>query len=260
MKVIIQDRDAVEGGLRSAFDRAHGESQQLRLAQALAWLGNPVGNELILKEMNGLFKEEQAAGVLPREYYREDKATSYWTINQDIALLALSGDPAVLPKILRLADSLELGHPPVEQATTYNRGRIDLRLIPFYNRIVIICFALERMPDERAVRTLCRFLDDPFIRNHISKTPEEAGDKVYGGILESRLAATLARCGDKRGFTLLVEYLDDVHPMLVHYASQELETLLGVDHGVDRQQWKAHIETKTFPLAPTPRQEDVVEL
>ena len=260
LKVMMQDRDAVELALRSAFDRAHGESQQLRLAQALAWLGNPVGNELILKEMNGLFKEEQAAGVLPREYYREDKATSYWTINQDIALLALSGDPAVLPKILRLADSLELGHPPVEQATTYNRGRIDLRLIPFYNRIVIICFALERMPDERAVRTLCRFLDDPFIRNHISKTPEEAGDKVYGGILESRLAATLARCGDKRGFTLLVEYLDDVHPMLVHYASQELETLLGVDHGVDRQQWKAHIETKTFPLAPTPRQEDVVEL
>lgn len=260
LKVMMHDTQAAEPALRRAYNQAHGESQQLRLAKALAWVGNPVGNELILKEMNSLFEKEQAAGVLPREYYREDKATSYWTINQDIALLALSGDTAALPDILSLADSLELGHPPVRQATTYNQGRIDLRLIPFYNRIVIVCFAIERMPHERAVHSINRFLDDPFIRGHVSRTPQEAGDKVYGGILESRLAATLARCGDKRGFALLIDYLNDVHPMLAHYASQELRTLLGVDHGCDYQQWKAHIERRTFPMAPTPRQEDVVEL
>jgi hypothetical protein len=37
-------------------------------------------------------------------------------------------------------------------------------------------------------------------------------------ILESRIAATLARCGEKRGFDVLVEYLNDLHYILVDYA------------------------------------------
>jgi len=260
LRIMMQPTEAVEPLLRTAYGQAHDETQQLRLAKALAWFGNPIGNELIVSEMKGLFEQEQATGKLPREYYREDKATSYWTINQDIALLALSGDPAVLPDILALADALRLKNPPVIQATKYNQGRIDLRLIPFYNRIVIICFAVERMPQKRAIRTLYRFLDDPFIRNQVTRTPKEAGDKVYGGILESRLAAILARCGDKRGFAILAKYLNDVHPMLAHYASQELKTLLGVDFGCDSQQWMGHIERLTFPMAPTPCRDDVIEL
>lgn len=259
LKIMMQSSEAIEPSLRRAYGQVHHESQQLRLAKALAWFGTPIGNEMIVNEMKSLFAEEQAADALPREYYREDKGTPYWTINQDIALLALSGEASVLPEILGLADSLELGHPPVIQTTTYNQGRIDLRLIPFYNRIVTICFAIERMPHERAISSLNRFLDDPFIRGHVSRTPQEAGNKVYGGILESRLAATLARCGAKRGFGILAEYLNDIHPMLAHYASQELKSTLGVDHGCDYQQWKGHIERQAFPIAPTPCRRDVIE-
>ncbi len=231
LRIMVEDRQVAVPALRRAFDQSRAEEQQLRLAKALAWFGNPIGNELILREMQRLFREEQATGHLPREYYREDKATDYWTINQDIALLGLSGDAAVLPHILALADSLELGNPPVRQATAYNRGRIDLRLIPYYNRIITICFAIERMPAQSAAPTLHRLLDDPYIRDHVTKAPQEAGDKIYGGILESRLAATAARCGDDRGFSVLAEYLQDVHPMLARYAGRELASLLHAKQG-----------------------------
>jgi hypothetical protein len=225
LRLMVQEPQTAVPALRRAWRDASREDSRLRLAKALAWFGDPIGNELILDEMQRLFRDEQAAGNLPREYYREDQATEYWTINQDIALLGLSGDSVVLSEILALADSLKLGNPPVRQATAYNRGRIDLRLVPYYNRIITICFAIEQMPAPVAAPTLNRFLDDPYIREQVTKSPREAGDRIYGGILESRLAATAARCGDQRGTRVLAAYLQDVHPMLSHYAARELETL-----------------------------------
>jgi hypothetical protein len=260
LKTMMLSSRVAEPKLRKVFGAEHHENRKLSLAKALAWFGNKAGNDLILDEMRSLFRQEQATGALPREYYREDKDSHYWSINQDIALLALSGDATVLSEILALADSLPLGHPPVKQATIYNQGRIDLRLVPYYNRIVIICFAIERMPHASAVPTLNRLLDGAYIRNHVSRMPGEAGERVYGGILESRLAATLARCGAKRGFMVLAEYLHDVHPMLAHYAGQELASILGEDHGFDSRRWKEHIHRLKFPREPVPCQRDVVEL
>jgi hypothetical protein len=248
LRIMVHPPDAVQGPLRKAFDVAQDGAVALRLAKALAWFQDPLGNGLILDEMQSLFLKEQREAKLPREYYREDKATSYWTINQDIALLGMSGDSAVLDPILELADALTLGNPPVQQKTIYNQGRIDLKLVPFYNRIINVCFTVERMPNAKAIRSLSRFLDDRFIRGHVSKTPEDARSKIYGGILESRLAATLARCGAQRGLMILTDYLGDVHPMLVEYAQQELAEILGKDFDRDPKRWRAHITSLSYPL------------
>ena len=259
LRITMHSAQTAEPALREAFKSTESASQKLGLAKALAWFGDPAGNKFIAEEMKALFQKEQAEGKLPREYYREDKATSYWTINQDIALLGMSGDPAVLPEILALADALELDNPPVVQKTKYNQGRIDLRLIPYYNRIVNLCFAIERLPDATANATLNRFLDDRFICGCVSRTREEAGDKIYGGILESRLAATLARCGSKRGLSILAAYLDDVHPMLVSYARQELAAILKEDFGEDCAKWKTCIDGLPKQGTPTPRETTLAE-
>ena len=259
LRLMMYSAQTAEPAIRETYVKTEDASHQLRLAKALAWFGNPTGNKLVAEEMKTLFEAEQAEGKLPREYYREDKATSYWAINQDIALLGMSGDPTVLPEIVALADALKLGNPPVVQKTKYNQGRIDLRLIPYYNRIINLCFAIERMPDAKAVPTVERFLDDRFIGSQVSKTRKEAGDKIYAGILESRLAATLARCGSKRGLTVLVGYLDDVHPMLVSYARQELKSILGQDFGADRTGWETHVAGLPSRQTPTPREAGPME-
>jgi hypothetical protein len=260
LRIMMDSMEKVEPQLRKAFDLTKNETQKLCVAKALAWFGNSIGNTHILREMNVLFQEEQVSGVLPWEYYREDQDTNYWLINQDIALLGLSGDPSVLDDILTIADSLPLGNPPAKQRTVYNQGRIDLRLIPFYNRIINICFAIELMPHQKAIAALKRFLDDPYIRGQVTKTPQFAGERVYGGILESRLAATLARCGDKRGFEILIEYLDDLHPILAQYAKEELKSILGRDLQYDRQKWLDYIGSITFPLQSVPNALEKIEV
>lgn len=259
IKVLLLPRAVAEPRLVARFRETDAEAARRRLAKALAWFGNPLGNALLLEEMQSLFAEEQAGGALPWEYYRQDQNTHYWTVNQDIALLGLSGDRAVLPAVLALADGLKLGNPPVRQETQYNRGRIDLRLVPYYNRIINICLAIERMPDRRAIRTLERFLDDPYIRDGVTRTPDLAAEKVYPGILESRLAATLARCGARRGFDILVGYLHDVHPLLAGYARRELASILSQEHGCDQRRWQAHLDSLSFPLPAAPRQAEAAE-
>ena len=259
LRIMMYSAQTAEPALREAYNVAKNTTQKLRLAKALAWFGHPVGNALIQEEMKSLFQEEQAEENLPREYYREDKATSYWTINQNIALLGMSGNPAVLPEILALADALKLDNPPVVQKTRYNQGRIDLRLIPYYNRIVNLCFAIERMPHANAIATLDRFLDDRFIGGCVSRTREKAGNLIYGGILESRLAATQARCGSKRGLAILAAYLEDVHPMLRSYAHQELKSILKQDFGISLASWKMHVEGLPACLATTSRDASMAE-
>jgi len=259
IRVLALPGETVEPLLEARFRKTEDGAVQRRFAKALAWLGNPVGKSFILGEMKTLYSEEREKGVLPWEYYRKDKDSSYWAINQDIVLLVLSGDEGMMSAILALADSLKLANPPVEQETVYERGRIDLRLIPFYNRIINICFAIEQAPGERAIGTLSRFLDDPHIGNSVTTKAETAGQKVYAGILESRIAATLARCGARRGFDVLAEYLNDVHHLLAAYARGELTAILPEDFGYAYEKWKQYIAGRTFPLPPTPRPMDTVE-
>ena len=259
IRVSVLPRQMVEPLLMARLARIGDEASRLRIAKALAWFGHSGGNALILEEMRKEHEKECAAGSLPWEYYRKDGETNYWTINQDIALLGLSGDHTALPAILALADSLKLGNPPVQQETAYNRGRIDLRLIPYYNRIINICFAIEQMPDRQAIRTLCCFLDDPYIQDSVARTPDMASDKLYAGILESRIAATLARCGAKRGFDVLAMYLSDIHHLLARYAHDELTTLLSVDFGYDGRRWAQYIKSLSFPLEPCPRRANTTE-
>jgi hypothetical protein len=118
---------------------------------------------------------------------------------------------------------------------------------------------IERMPDARAVRTLGRFLDDPYIRNGVTRVPQTADEKVYAGILESRIAAALARCGARRGFDVLVAYLRDVHPFLASYAHQELESMLPEDRGYDDRRWRSCIDDLTFPRAVAPQRRNAIE-
>ncbi len=259
IRILALPREKVEPLLVRCFVQAGSDAARLRIAKALAWFGNRTGNSLIVDEMKRLFEEEEATGKLPWEYYRKDQSTHYWTINQDIALLGLSGERSMLPAILDLADALKIGNPPVRQETAYNRGRIDLRLVPYYNRMINLCFVIERMPEARAIGTLGRFLDDPYIKNGVTRVPHTADEKVYAGILESRIAAALARCGARRGFDILIGYLNDLHPFLASYARQELKSVLQEDHACDDRRWKACLDNLTFPRAVASPPSNVIE-
>jgi hypothetical protein len=260
LNVLMVPMEVIEPVLSGKYASLHLHAQRCRVAKALAWCGNPVGNDLLINEMKTLRQEEIEAAFLPREHPKEDAKGPYWPINQNIALLGMSGDQSALSAILEIADSLVLNNPPVMTGSLYKQGRIDWCLIPWYNRIINICFAVEQMPDPRAVRSLTRFLDDPYIGGNVSTAPEHVATRVYPAILETRIAATLARCGDKRGFDVLIEYLNDVHYLLADYAQKQLALMLPGSREQGYSQCKEYINSLTFPLPMTPRHLDDIEL
>ena len=260
LQVLLLPGDRVGPILRRRYTAAADENEKRRLAKALAWLGDARGNKYLLDEMEALRTKEIEAGQLPREHQPEDRGTPYWPINQDIALLGLSGDRTALPAILKIADSLQLNNPPVQHGNAYKDGRIDWCLIPYYNRMINVCFAVEHMPDAIAVDSLNRFLSDPYICGNVTREAKMATENVFPAILESRIAATLARCGAKRGFDILVEYLGDMHYLLAQYARQELRSILSKDYGHDTRRWKQYVDSLTFPTRLAARPKEGVEL
>jgi hypothetical protein len=260
LNVLMLPMEKIEPVLSRRYAAVSGDAERIRIAKALAWCGNPVGSDLLLREMKTLWEQEVESGRLPRERHSEDRKTPYWPINQNIALLGMSGDRRVLPAILEIADSLKLNNPPNMDGNMYVQGRTDWCLIPWYNRIINICFAVEQMPDRSAVRSLTRFLDDPYIGGNITLVPEHATWSIFPAILESRIAATLARCGAKRGFDVLVEYLNDLHYLLVDYAHRELCSMLPRDYGYEYSEWKEYMNGLTFPVPIVARRVDNIEL
>lgn len=255
LNVLMLPMEKIEPVLSRRYAAVSGDAERTHLAKALAWCGNPVGNDLLLREMKTLWEQEVKAGRFPPE-----SQPTFWPINQNIALLGMSGDRRVLPAILEIADSLKLNNPPRRGRNAYEQGRTDWSLLPWYNRIINICFAVEQMPDGSAVRSLTRFLDDPYIGGNITLLPKDAMWNIFPAILESRIAATLARCGDKRGFDVLVEYLNDLHYVLVDYAHRELCSMLPRDYGHEYGKWKKFMNSVTFPVPTVARRVTNIEL
>lgn len=241
-KILFTPKEKMLPLLKKSFHQEIDNIKKTNIARAMAWFACNDGNSLIVNEMELLLSKEIADNFLPKEYYRVDKESDYWDINRDIILLALSKDQTALLDILAVAEKMKLGNPPVQHERAYERGRIDLALVPFYNRILNICYAIELIPDEAAKTQLNRFLDDLYLRNNQTvDDPLAAGENLYGAILETRIAAALALCNEKRGFQILIAYLADVHSMIAFYAHSILCELSNNDFGFNQEKWQIYI-------------------
>lgn len=238
------------------FDKATVPEGKLLLAKAMAWFGQVIGNDLIDDELNALFNEEESIGY-PDGYIenydfirgREKNVLEglFWKINQNIALLALSGNPQFNSTINHILQRTTSGGKMVERENDYYNGRIDLRIIPYYNRILNLCFYIERIPDHSFIPGLEKLLKDKNISGYKTEDYKESRWKFYGGDLELFISAALARCGSKKGFELLAEYLDDVNYGFKKFAHSELMELTGAKHDYTSEVWRKHIAKMAFP-------------
>ena len=242
--------------LTQHFHKTTEAEGKLLIAKALAWFGQETGNELIDEELKALFNEEKSAGY-PEGYVenydfirgREKNVLEglFWKINQNIALLALSGNPQFNNTINHILSNTTSGGEMVDRESEYYNGRIDLRIIPFYNRILNLCFYIERIPDHSFIPGLEILLKDKNIAGYKTEDYKESRWKFYGGDLELFISAALARCGSKKGFDLLVEYLDDVNYCFKKFAHTELIQLTGSKHNYASDVWKKQVANMAFP-------------
>lgn len=242
--------------LTEAFRKTNVDEGKLLIAKALAWFGQSLGNELIDEELKALFDEEQTTGYSEgyvenydfiRGREKNELVGTFWKINQNIALLALAGNPQFNATISQILNKTSAGGKMVERENDYYNGRIDLRIIPFYNRILNLCFYIERLPDPAFITGFEKLLKDENIRGYKTEDYTESRWKFYGGDLELFVASALARCGSKKGYDLLIEYLDDVNYGFKKFAHSELVELTGSEYDFSSERWKTHVSAMTFP-------------
>ncbi|TDE18275.1 FAD-dependent oxidoreductase [Dyadobacter psychrotolerans] len=242
--------------LTAQFKTAPTPQGKLLVAKALAWFGSTEGNDLIETELKDLFAQELEMGY-PKGYVDEYDSIRgrkknmlegiFWKINQNIALLAMSPSPENNDTIQYIIENTASGGGMVERTSEYYNGRIDLKIIPFHNRILNLCFYADRVADPKFITAFEKLLTDPNIRGFQTEEYDKVRWRVFGGGLELNIAAALARCGSKTGYDLLVKYLDDVHYNFKNFAASELKTLTKSDYGFNAAAWKKHTAKLSYP-------------
>jgi ribulose 1,5-bisphosphate synthetase/thiazole synthase len=242
--------------LKETYQKQESVEGKLLLAKAIAWFGDSEGSELIEAELNGLFAREQLDGY-PGGYVdnydfirgREKNVLEglFWRINQNIALLATAGYAASRDTIRHILENTVSGGGMVDRTSDYYNGRIDLKIIPFHNRIFNLCFYIDRLPDPMFAVPLQQLLKDEHIGGFKTESYDAVRWKVFGASLELAIAASLARCGAKEGYAMLVDYLGDIHHIFKKFAASELNSLTGSDLAFDASGWQTYLERQSFP-------------
>lgn len=236
LDVCIKSKGEIYARLVEAFEYA----PTLALAKALAWFGDSRGEYMIIWDLKKNLSAEKKSGHSSdyvELYVRGDLNAPYWNINKSIAFLAKSGGAESDAVILQILNDAESGGKPVASSVSYTANRLDLHLIPNYNRIGNLCFYAERRPNEKFAKGFERLLRDENIAGAKSSDYSESRWNAYKGILEMLVASSAARCGSRRGVEVLAGYLDDIHSDYRDFARRDLADIFGTDAGFDKRAW-----------------------
>lgn len=238
--------------------KAYKKNKSILIAKALAWFKDAEGARLIISELELLFTNEVQTGH-PQQYFEKYQADNlYWKINQNIALLGMCGNPDSNRIINQILCETHSGGEKVKASDAYNKNRIDLLLIPYYNRILNLCFYIERMPDPLFITGLEQLAADTNIIGYQTSDYNQTRWRLYGGLLELSIATALGRCGSIKGVQTLIKYLQDVHSDFRFFANQELSTILKKDMKFNYDKWTNLVNTeKDFLNRTTPFSKEI---
>ena len=224
-------------------------NNNLHVAKALAWFSHAEGVAEIIQELEELFNQEIKTGYSANFLDKYDSTGQYWRINQNIGLLAMAGSNQGNETILSILNQTNSGGAMVIRESTYYDNRIDLKLIPQYNRINNLCFYIERQPDSIFISELEKLLKDKNIGNYKTTEYKNTRWRVYGADLELYIGVALARCGSMAGFELLINYLDEIHSNFRGYSLKELKSITNEDYGYETIAWSKYFNNKRgFPI------------
>jgi len=242
--------------IKERFEKTDSQGGKQLLAKMLAWFGDAGGNALIGEELANLFELEQEDGY-PKGYIddydnirgrKKNKLEGlFWKVNQNISLLGMSGSASETKTIRYILEKTGSGGGMVPRTNDYYNERIDIRIVPFHNRILSLAMYAERVPDASLITGFENLLKDPNVGGYVTSQYDKVRWKVYGGALEISIAAAMARCGSQKGYELLHAYLDDLHYNYKSFAVNELQQLTGKDWGYKPQSWQKYLTGLSYP-------------
>ncbi len=220
--------------LEAAYPTAAAQGK-MYLAMALAWFGSKTGVEELIVRLDAL-KDNPQTGKYDRHNRPRGgflgEPNVYWRVNQLIVLLGLAGDDRAVNLLSNITAHTEAGGPQ------QSNPRLHWRRVPNYDRIVSLCFSLERFASNKSVRALETLLERPHISGFVAKSGIDGEEKYISAYLEVIIARTLAKCGGKAGLMLLADYVEDIRSVLSDHAYEVLKTITGKDFGKNSEAWK----------------------
>ena len=234
------------GPLLRAFAAARSQATKVKLARALCYLGNtdtvPFLLGVIVKQVrNGLPSAYRPTLQFPPEHG--------WAPAPVYSLFAIGftgcGRDAA-PLMHDIATRIE------DDAECF-RSKRDSR----FEYVKAICAVADRNPVPEVIPAVEVLFRKECLRGHVVRydgDPRLVGDTILERLayLELCIGRALARCADRRGYDLLLAYVDDVRGFLARSAEDELCDLLGAPRSRGKLGWQSLLEEKESTLRPKP--------
>ena len=229
--------------LEEALAAAGGRRRTL-LAQALAAVGSRAGVPVLVEEIErqvsggslpGCTGKVRHAGLPPNQCAAPDAAYLLYS-------LGMACDERALPVWERVVELL--------RGTTAEE-MLD-RAAARYFYVDAVCYGAERLGDRRAAPLLERLHACAPLHGHVCRAGWEVDwFKERLAHLELVIGRSLARCGSRGGYDILIDYLGDVRAVLVAHAHSELTAIAGCD-AAKRPTGAAGWTSKASPCLPSP--------
>lgn len=206
-------------------------SRRLSVARALAWHGEqevyPVLREYMMPFLIGDELPPRTFKVLhvqapPDQGAMPELAYLLYTV-------AMLADERVI-EILELA--VDLLKPTWEKLSDGKYGM-------FYY-VDSLCEIAERLGSSACIPALNRLLESPVFKERNTRQLIQADFfEERAAYLEIVIARALARCGDKQGLQVLIQYLNDARKLLVVHAHKELVAITDQSYTAQSELWQA---------------------
>jgi hypothetical protein len=260
LHVILLPRDEMMPRLQAQYRSLPEGDIKEKHAMALAFWGEPEGVAAMMQALDQAKDITDASVLLSdeefgRKYIRWDgELGAYFRINRIITLLGVAGDKCALPLILPYVQKAEAGGPVVKGEDSYHHTRLDKWCVPYFDRLLCLVFAMERLADSTAVAPLTQLLHKPYISGYVQEVNDDSESISTSAWLELGIARALARCGGKEGYLRLKAFTRDARAILREHAAQVLCELAGCCGAGAEKDDLLH-----FPDKPQPEMRLVIE-
>ena len=239
---LSQSGDSI-GPLHRAFDAADSKALKVKIARMLCTLGDASAVPFLLDTV-----ADQVAGGLPgpRQQTLAIPPEHGWTGEPVYSLFAVGltdRGQAAAPLLASIAERIP------DDADCF-ASKTDS---PF-EYVRVVCAVAERNPCPAMLPALDSLLGKGCLRDLC--IPYDADLRLaVDSVLERRaylelcLGRALARCGDRRGYDILLRYVTDSRGTLARSASDELHNLLGSG---DEPAWRRRVTSRNGRLAVKP--------
>lgn len=231
LHAILQPKETMMPLVWRQYQEVQDETIRENHAMALTFWGHPEGVEAVKSALAQASDIDDPSILLSDEgyghkYIRWDgEMGKYFRINRMITLLGIAQEKSALPVILPFLEKASAGGPPVEGEDTYHKTRLDKRCVPYFDRLLSLMFAAERLADVSAVEALNSLINKPFICGYCLREGDRRESLSTSAWLELGLARALARCGGLEGVKRLELYTQDVRVVFADHARSALKDL-----------------------------------